>query len=375
MSMRHVCIAALILFMAAKAGIGAEPTAAGENHPPVPAANGGAGPPGEGAGDEGEDEGEEKSIQEQIDALKKELQKMRNEAEARKSLEVTEEEKAKKGEEILSSIGREYTLLKKGTLGLEYDFTYAYVSGDVIRNAAIVEQRSNHTLVNAIYSEYALRDNLTVNATIPFIYKYDKEGTSSASVDTGLGDVTFGAQCQPFKNGGDLPVTILNLGVSIPLGTSPYTVIPGQDQATGSGFYSVNAGATLSKTMDPLIAFGSLNYAYNFDADGLDQKWPGNRVLTRVEPGNRISAVLGFAYALSYKASLNISQQITYNFGTAYHFSDQTVQNNGSWVSSIFSIGTGWRILPSRSITLKLGIGLTSNDPDFTFSIRVPFEF
>lgn len=369
-----------VLMAAAAIGAGApvpaQPAGSGTAAPQQPGGNA-AGTPDADDEDTGEDEkGSGKGdIQGQIDALKKELERLQKEADARKQLEITEEEKAKKGEEILSSVGREYTLLKKGTLGLEYDFTYAYVSSDVLKNAATVEQQSNHTLVNAVFIEYALRDNLTLNASIPFIYKYDKVGSDNASSVTGLGDVSFGAQYQPFKAGGEWPTTILNVGLSIPLGTSPYTIVPGQGQPTGSGFYSATAGATLSKTIDPLVAFGSLSYTYNFDADGLDQNWTDGRDLTKVVPGNSIGGVLGFAYALSYKASLNLSYQMTYNFGTEYRFSNASTFNNGSWVSSVFGIGTGWRITPSRSVTLKLGIGLTSNDPDFTFSVRVPFEF
>ncbi|HEY5513625.1 MAG TPA: hypothetical protein VIK40_08280 [Geomonas sp.] len=327
--------------------------------------------------DADEDEKSEETpagIAEQIKELKQQVDKLRKEGEARKRLEVSEEEKQKKAEDILTAAGREYTLLKKGTLSLEYSFNYSYFSGDVIKAAAIVEQRSNHNITNQIYTEYALRDNFSVNFTLPFAYKYNRVGTDTAQEATDFGDLSFGVQSQPVKAGGDVPAAILSAGVTCPFGSSPYRINPDTALATGSGFYSVNAGVSLSKTMDPLVAFGNLSYNYSFAADGLNQNWKDGRNLTRVEPGSNVGLAMGFGYALSYKASLNMSAQFAYAFGNQYHFSNAASYGSGSSTSASFNIGTGWKITPARSIALKLGIGLTSNDPDFSFSIRVPFE-
>ncbi|HON59194.1 MAG TPA: hypothetical protein PLT45_06630, partial [Smithella sp.] len=71
-----------------------------------------------------------KSLEQEIQELREEIQRIRNENEARKILEVPEEEKSKSVEDILSAAGRQYTLLKKGTIGLSYTFNYSYFSGD-----------------------------------------------------------------------------------------------------------------------------------------------------------------------------------------------------------------------------------------------------
>jgi hypothetical protein len=311
----------------------------------------------------------------QLEELQQQVKKLREEAVARKRLAISTEEKEEKAADILSAASRKYILLKKGTLGFEYSFNYAYFSGDVIQKAAIVEQHSNHTFTNVFFTEYALRDNLTVNATLPFVYKYNRVGTSNAQEATDFGDFSLGVQYQPFKTGGHMPAAIFNAGVTLPLGTSPYKVVPDQGLGTGSGFYSVNAGVSLSRTMDPLVAFGSLSYTHNFPAGGLDQNWQDGRTLIGVDPGSSVGLGLGFGFALSYKASLNVSAQFGYTLSNEYHFSNAETYRNGSTVSTTFYIGTGWRVTPTRSVYLKLGIGLTSNDPDFSFSVRVPFEF
>jgi hypothetical protein len=314
------------------------------------------------------------SLQQEVKELRQEVQKIRNEAEARKRLEVPEEEKGKSVEDILSAVGREYTMLKKGTIGLGYTFTYAYYSGDVFESTT-VERRANHNLINNIDAEYALRNNLTISSNIPFAYKYNKVGTSSSQESTDLGDISLGLQLQPFKSGGKFPTTILSAGVSLPTGTSPYKIDPNRSLATGSGLYSISGGISLSKVVDPLVAFGSLNYSYSLANNNISQRWGTTDVLTNVDPGSSIGLSLGFGYALSYQASLNLGVSFSYSFSNKYTLNNTSTYENGSSVSSTFTVGTGWRVSPSRSLYLALGIGLTNNDPDFSFSIRVPFEF
>jgi HAMP domain-containing protein len=318
------------------------------------------------------------SVQQEVQELKREVQRMRDENEARKRLEVPEEEKSKSVEDILSAVSRQYTLLKKGTIGLGYTFGYSYYSGDVINEAAVpfaIERRSSHNIANIIDTEYAILNNLTISANVPFIYKYNKVGTSSSQDATDIGDIALGLQWQPIKAGGKLPTTILSAGVTIPTGSSPYKIDPDQSLPTGNGYYSFSGGVSLSKTLDPLVAFGNLSYSYGLPVSGLSQVWGTSNNLIKVEPGSSIGFALGFGYALSYQASLNISTQFNYAFGSRYTFSNVGAIESGSSVSSTFNVGTGWRVTPTRSIYLTLSIGLTVNDPDFALAARVPFEF
>lgn len=316
-----------------------------------------------------------KTLEQEVQELREEIQRIRNENEARKILEVPEEEKSKSVEDILSAAGRQYTLLKKGTIGLSYTFNYSYFSGDVISEATTVERRANHNLTNTINADYALRDNLTISAGIPFVYKYNKVGTSDSQEATDLGDISLSCQYQPVKAGGKWPTTILSLGVNFPTGTSPYKIDPNNSMATGSGLYSFSGGVSLSKVLDPLVAFGNISYSYSLPEEGLSQRWGKKDILTKIEPGSVIGISIGFGYALSYVASLNISAQYSYGFSNKYTINDSAEYSSGSSASSSFNIGTGWRITPTRAVYTGLGIGLTSNDSDLTFYIRLPFEF
>jgi len=316
------------------------------------------------------------NLEQEVRELREEVQKIRNENEARKKLEVPEEEKGKTIEDILSAVGRQYSLLKKGTIGLDYTFNYSYYSGDAVNEASAVERRYNHNFTNTITTEYALFNNLTLSANFPFCYKYNRVGTSSSQEATDFGDISMGFTMEPILwSSGNMPTTTLSLGVSLPTGSSPYKIDPNHSLATGSGYYSINGGLSLSKVIDPLVAFGTLSYNYGLPVEDLSQHWDKTHTLTRMEPGSSIGAAFGFGYALSYQASLNMSVQLSYSFDNKYTLNDTATVENGTSLSSSFNVGTGWRISPSRSIYVSVGIGLTVNDPDVSLSLKLPFEF
>jgi hypothetical protein len=266
-----------------------------------------------------------KSIEEELKELRQEIKKIRGENEARKKLEIPEEQKSESVEDILSAVGRQYSLLRKGTVGLSYTFSYSYYSGDVIDESTVVLRRVNHNFTNTIAAEYALFNNLTLSSNFPFVYKYNKVGTDESLSATDLGDISLGLAWQPFKAGGRIPATIITFGVSLPTGSSPYEINYNDELSTGSGHYALQTGISLSKVIDPLVAFGSLNYTYGFPESGLshiiseDPNDPSSRIyLTEVEPGQSFGLAFGFGYALSYQASMNLAGQLGYSLGSKY---------------------------------------------------------
>jgi hypothetical protein len=191
---------------------------------------------------------------------------------------------------------------------------------------------------------------------------------------TDLGDVSLGFQYQPLRSGGSLPTMIMFGSFSLDTGRSPYEINIDEDLATGNGYYSATAGISMSKTIDPIIVFGNIGYTYNFEAEGVNQHRNG-LTLTDVTPGDAISGTIGLGFSLSYNVSMNFSYQYTYRHSTTYTWKEMSATESGSQTSSLFYIGTGWRFSPTYSINMKVGIGLTDEDPDFVVSFRLPFEF
>jgi len=305
--------------------------------------------------------------------------KLKKETPATKRLQATEEEKAEKEKEALSAAGREYILLKKRTLELEYNFIYEYYSVDQIRQLEEeanleIEHQCDHTLRNIIVVQYGVLDNLTLNASIPFIYRYDKVGTKDKKSETDIGDVTAGLSWQPFRSGKGNTAMILYTTAIFPSGRSPYEIDPNTEISTGNGFYSFVGGLSLTKSIDPVVVFGNLNYVYKHDIGNLHQNRTTD-ILLRVKPGDSIGLSIGMAYAMSYIVSLNLKFQYSYEFGTTYYFMDRGRFETANKSSASFIVGSGWRISPKTSLFVSVGIGLTNEDPDFSLSFRLPFTF
>lgn len=315
-----------------------------------------------------------KRLFEKVKELDEEVQRLRQATDIRKKLEITDEEKKAAEKEILTTAGRQYLLAREGTLELEYNGSYYYTSSNRLEMPLEVKHVSNHTFRNTITAEYAIRNNFTVNINVPFVYKYDKVGSEESIKESGIGNISAGFQWQPFKAGASWPTTIFFMSYSADTGSSPYEVTPGEELSTADGFDSIMAGLSLSKSIDPVVGFGTLVYTYNNDPSGLNQNLGGD-VLEKVETGDEFGFSLGIGYSLSYKVSLNLQYQHTYRLRSKYFYKGMGLYKSTTSTSSIFSIGTGWRVTPKQSIHISLGIGLTNDVDDFILSIRVPFSF
>lgn len=317
-----------------------------------------------------------KTLYNKIQALQGEVEKLRTESEARKKLKMTEAEQQQEEEEILSAAGREYVLSPAGTLSFDYHFGYTHNSFDEAEwDASRIKHTADHTLTNSISTSYALFDNLTLGASVPFKYKYHDLGSSGSKDVSDLGDVSFSASWQPTKSGQTIPPFIVSASVSAPTGRGPYEINPEVDLSTGSGIYSVSLGINSNKKIDPVVAFGGLAFSYQLEEDDLDYYLGNGSILDKVEPGGGLALSLGIGYAMSYAATINASFSMSYAFGAKYYYDDGSKSETDDNVSASLSIGTGWRFSAHRTVSFNVGIGLTNGASDFSFSFRIPFDY
>jgi len=317
---------------------------------------------------------DQKDVNQKIQELQKQVDALKEQGRTREKLTQTAEEKAAQEKAILSAVGREYTLMPKGKLELEYSLRYEYISSSTIVSATTVEARANHTIRNAIGVQYGLLNNLTVNVNLPFVYVYDKTGSSEGKDATDMGDMTLGLDFQPFKTSGAWPTTTFTLGAVLPTGRSPYKIDRDTDLPTGSGFYAVNLGMNMSKAVDPAMIFGALSATYRFVRNDLDQYMSG-LILERVDPGMSFNAAIGLAFSISYALSMNTQFQYGYNMSTKYSFTSGSELNTPAYSTASIGIGAGWRLSPKTTVSFSVGVGLTKDDPDFYFLFRLPFSF
>lgn len=285
-------------------------------------------------------------------------------------------------EDTLTAKDRQYSLLKAGKYAMTWDASYVYsgikqLNTNVNTNALIVNNLKSHSLNNTFSVDYGLRDDFALNASVPLVARYSQSDTTDGKV-ADLGDISLGARFQPLPLDKALPTITLNTSVRLPTGSSPFKTFNGDGMSSGSGFTTINGGINISKIMDPVALFGSVSVAHNLKATNLYQNRNDARLI-EVDPGGSISFGAGFATALSYKVSTSLSYQQTISNKTkmTYLKTDNTkaMVNAIGGTSAMLNFGLGVRYTPTSTINFTLGVGLTTESPDFTFGLNMPLNF
>ncbi|MGB1950806.1 MAG: transporter [Marinobacter sp.] len=290
-----------------------------------------------------------------------------------------DEDSTRQLEEVFQASEKNYSLQKKGSHALNYAFDYTYtadqrldlaITNGSVRNLDVVPS-ATHSFTNAFTYDYGLLNNLTVGTRVPLVVKYDTQDELSVY---DFGDISATARWQPFAYvPGKMSTTFFGTLTS-KTGVSPYEIDINEQLSTGSGYYSIGGGASLSKVLDPVVVFGSVSATYNITESGLEQV-RGARLLEKVEPGFGLSGSAGFAYSLSYDISLSVSAQLSYSDETVLTFSngDQAVAQDQ--MTGFLSLSLGTRVSDTTIVNTSLGIGLTEDAPDFSLGVSLPINF
>jgi opacity protein-like surface antigen len=296
-------------------------------------------------------------------------------------------DQAKLLKETLTATDKQYSLIRKGKLAATYDLTYSYIGqqtidvsfndqGD-INNFALTNTRG-HTITNTVSADYGVADNLTANLTVPLVSRYSQSENFSGLTNA-FGDVAVGARFQPFALSRDLPTLTTTASLRLPTGRSPFKTIQSQGLGTGQGYTSLTLGANASKIVDPVALFGSFNLTLGAPAKHLSQR-RGDRTLTEVRPGPALGWGLGFAYALSYNISTSLSFQESISGRSKLTLLNEAdgstrVARTTSQTSASVNLGLGVRVSPATTVNFTVGVGMTSDTPDFTFGVNLPLNF
>lgn len=288
-------------------------------------------------------------------------------------------------EQVFQATEKTYSLLKAGDASLYYtlDFSYYYNAAiDIALNDNSsqitrfrLEEDAQDTLTNQLSVDYGVWDNLTFNALLPFVAKYDTQNNLNT---IGLGDVSFSTRWQPVPVQRGLMTTTLFGSFSTASGASPYRINLQNDLSTGKGYYSLSGGASFNKLLDPVVLFGSISGSIPLPVHGLDQARSG-RVLTDVYPGDTISMSAGMAYSLNYDISVTGSYQMSYGFPTKFYMKDPTLGpvqvSSADQVSASLSFSVGMRTSPTRIVNVGFAYGLTQNTPNVDLNVSMPIDF
>jgi hypothetical protein len=109
--------------------------------------------------------------------------------------------------------------------------------------------------------------------------------------------------------------------------------------------------------------FGGLSATYTED-----EKKP----IGRVKPGISYGINMGMALALNFDTSLSFSLQLTDTENTKVN--GETIKGSDSTTGS-FAVGLSTSHGNGHAVDFDLSIGLTSDSPDFQFTVSFPFNF
>ncbi len=285
-------------------------------------------------------------------------------------------------EEVFEATENSYSLMKEGQTSLGFNMSYSYVADqrlDVdIQNGQVrafdVNPSASHNLSNNFNFDYGYENNLTLGITVPLVVKYDSVETQSAS---GLGDVSINARWQPYAYvPGELSKTVTG-SFKTKTGSSPFKTVGSKTLPTGSGYYSLSGGLSMSKVVDPVMLFGSGSVSYAIPEKDVNQPRSG-ALLMEVKPGLTASFSGGFAYSLSYEVSMSMSFQGSYTNKSTYVFRNSTgtfsdVESAAS-MTGLFNISLGIRVSPKTITNIGVGFGMTDDAPDMILSLSLPID-
>lgn len=280
--------------------------------------------------------------------------------------------------QTLTASDKQYSLIKRGALSMTYDLNYTYIGQqqidarftDSTLTLFKIENTRSHTITNTVSVDYGWRDNVTANVAVPLVSKYSDSNTYSG-MSHAFGDIQAGVRWQPFEMRRDAPSFTTSATLRLPTGRSPYRTIADQNMSTGSGTTGVTFGVNSSKIYDPVALFGSASLGLSLPARNLNQE-RGGVTLRSVHPGPTVGFGGGFAYALSYDVSTTLSFQESFSFPTRLVFADGSSSRTSLQTSAVVNLGLGVRMSPKNTLNFSVGMGLTSDSPDFTFGLNMP---
>ena len=285
-------------------------------------------------------------------------------------------------EEVFEATENTYSLQSKGDTSLSYSMSYSYaadqrleveiLSGQI--RAFDITPSATHNLTNNFSFDYGYKNNLTVGVTVPLTAKYDSNDALSG---TGLGDVSINARWQQYAYiPGEMTKTV-NWSFKTKTGDSPFQTISNKRLATGSGYYSLSGGLSVSKLVDPVMLFGSANLTYGIPEKDINQVRSGS-ILEEIRPGVSAGFSGGFAYSLSYDVSLSFSFQGNYSDKTKYLFrvsgSEENEVATSATMSGVFNMSLGVRVSPKTITNIGVGFGMTDDAPDVLLSLSMPID-
>lgn len=241
------------------------------------------------------------------------------------------------------------------------------------------------TLIGTAALRYGITDRLEVEARVPYLYRNDRIEVVQQRDDQivrnirldgrGVGDAELSLRYQINAARPLHPIWIASLRVKSDTGKGPFE-IPFDEfgvatgLATGSGFWGVQPGISFLLPSDPVVIYGGASYFYHMARD-IDREI-GDAFIGRIDPGDAISANVGFGFALNPRFSYSLGYRHNYIFPTTTEIGDTEQRSNKVHVGQLL-FGLSYRVTEKQTVNLGFEFGVTEDAPDVSISLRSPF--
>jgi len=289
-------------------------------------------------------------------------------------------------------------LTPRGVLQIEPSVEYINSATDrlVFRGVELVpglqigiieaSKAARDTLVGTGTLRFGLTNRLEAEVRVPFLYRHDRievvrqrdEGIVRTLnfKESNIGDVEFALRYQinrPVK--ASQPIFVANLRVKSDTGKGPFDIDYDEFNiatglATGSGFWAVQPAINFLLPSDPVVIYGGLGYLYHIGRD--INKDIGSAPIGHVDPGDSISANLGFGFALNPRFSFSLGYRHSYIFPTRTEVAN-TIQKSDEIQVGGLLFGMSYRVTERQTLNFGFEFGVTEDAPDVAISIRMPF--
>ena len=193
-----------------------------------------------------------------------------------------------------------------------------------------------------------------VDFRLPFIFDWQETATAASERNkrkrSGLGDIELGWTKQLISERGWVPDLLTGLNWKSKTG----------ETNLGSGFHGIEGGVTAVKRRDPLAFFGTVSHNWSLS---------GRQAGNDVDLGDTLGLRLGTILATSPDTSLRFALEM--NRSARAEINSRKIPGSDS-VIGLFEFGLATIVLPRTLLDFTVGMGLTSDSPDFRLGVSLP---
>ena len=323
------------------------------------------------------------------------------------------------------SAGNEAVLLDEHAvfgrqLTLEGSFTYSHydrnqlvLSGFLALDTIFAGAISVDSVVSDTYTlntsmRYGATNRLQLALDLPWIYRtttYESGGVGFSAQNVaeetvqkaGLGDAMIGFNYQLRPEAGLWPDIVGSLRLRVPTGDHPYgiKVVDLTEQSdpdnedgdvlrapeslpTGGGVWGTTLGFSFAYTSDPALLFANIAYTYNFPEYFKDiSSTPGQTQPGFVDVGDAFSYGFGIGLAINERTSLSIAYSQQFQEQTRLKPAGASYGDIvGSDVNAAaLAFGVTYALTQHLPLVVSVAPGLTTDSPDMTITVKLPYSF